>query len=71
MYSEVINSKKPKFRFLDRLKQAWDENPVSVIIAGGVALKGAAALVNAVSSYNSRNAYKKQVDHRIKRDRKQ
>lgn len=42
---------------LDRLKRAYDEDPVKVIIVGSFAAMAAAKLIDALSSTQSRAAY--------------
>jgi hypothetical protein len=49
----------------DRLKQAWNENPLQVIATGAMAVTAAALLVDAASKAKSRRAYSKQVEYRI------
>lgn len=49
----------------DKVKQTWDENPIAVIGAVGVAVSGLAALMNSVSAVRSRHAYARAVDYRI------
>jgi hypothetical protein len=49
----------------DRLKQAWNDNPLQVIATGAMAVTAAALLVDAASKAKSRRAYSKQVEYRI------
>jgi hypothetical protein len=51
----------------DKLKQAWDENPLAVISVATAAVIAATAVVNTVSQARSRHAYARQVDYRIGR----
>lgn len=53
----------------ERLKQAWNENPAQVIIAGGFAAHAAAILINAVSAAQSRRAYSRQINYKINNGR--
>lgn len=49
-----------------KLKEAWDENPMTVIAVGAGAILAAAKFVDAVSAAQGRRAYAKQVDYRVK-----
>lgn len=51
---------------IDPLKRAWNENPVAVLTAAGIAVVATAKLIDAVSSAQGRRAYSKQVDYRVK-----
>lgn len=50
----------------DKLKKAWDENPVAVIAVGAFALTAVAKTVDSLSAAQGRRAYAKQVDYRVK-----
>jgi hypothetical protein len=49
----------------DKLKQKWNEDPITCIAVGSGAVYAAAALLNAVSAMKGRSAYAKQVDYRV------
>jgi len=49
----------------DKLKQAWDENPLAVVAIGALAVTAVAKLLDATSAAQGRRAYAKQVDYRI------
>jgi hypothetical protein len=49
----------------DKLKQAWDENPLAVVAIGALAVTAIAKLLDATSAAQGRRAYAKQVDYRI------
>jgi hypothetical protein len=51
--------------FKEKLKQAWDENPLGCIFAGALAVTATAKLIDVVSQAQSRRAYAQQVDYRI------
>ena len=53
----------------DKLKRAWDENPLAVIAIGALAVTAAAKLVDAMSAAQGRKAYARQVDYRVNRGR--
>jgi len=50
----------------DKLKKAWNDNPLLCIAIVGMTLGGAAKFIDAVSSAQSKRAYSKQVDYRVK-----
>lgn len=49
----------------DRLKKAWDENPVAVIAVGAFAVTAAAKFIDAVSAAQGRRAYAKQIEYKV------
>jgi len=49
----------------DKLKAAWDDNPLQVILIGAFAATAAAKIVDAASAAQGRRAYAKQVDYRV------
>jgi len=49
----------------DKLKQAWDENPVAVIAVGALAATAAAKLIDAMSAAQGRRAYARQINYKI------
>jgi hypothetical protein len=50
----------------DKLKQAFDENPIGVIGVAALALTAVAKAVDAASAAQGRRAYAKQVNYRVK-----
>lgn len=48
----------------DKLKQEWNENPMQVIAVGAMATTAVVAVLNALSSARSRNAYARQINHK-------
>lgn len=55
---------------VDKLKRAWNENPMRVITVGATAVYATAKLIDAVSAAQGRHAYSKQVNHSIKKQKK-
>lgn len=53
----------------DKLKRAWDENPLAVIGIGALAITATAKLVDSLSAAQGRRAYAKQVDYKVSRGR--
>lgn len=53
-----------------RIKQQFNENPAGVVAAIGVALTGVAKLVDATSAAQGRRAYAKQVNFRVKNQKR-
>lgn len=49
----------------DKLKRAWDDNPLMVIGIGVLAITATAKLIDSVSAAQGRHAYAKQVDYRV------
>jgi len=49
----------------NKIKQAWDENPVAVIAVGALAVGAIAKLIDASSAAQGRRAYARQVDYKI------
>ena len=52
-------------KFKEKLKQAWDENPLGCIMVGALAVTATAKLIDVTSQAKSRRAYAQQVDYRI------
>lgn len=48
---------------IDKLKQAWNENPLAVITVGALAITAIAKLIDSASAAQGRRAYAKQVNH--------
>lgn len=53
----------------ERLKKAWDENPLAVIAVAGLAITAAAKLIDSLSAAQGRRAYAKQIDYKINTQR--
>lgn len=51
---------------VEKIKQKWEENPLEVIMVGAFAASAAVTLVNAMSSWQSRRAYAKQINWKYK-----
>lgn len=49
---------------LDKLKKAWEENPLSVILVGSLAATAAAKLLEASNNRTNARAWEKEVDRR-------
>lgn len=49
----------------DKLKKAFDENPVAVIGVGALALTAVAKFVDAWSAAQGRRAYARQINYKI------
>ena len=53
-------------KFLTKLKQQAEENPLLALGAGAAALTAASKLIDSVSAARGRQAYAKQVNYRVK-----
>jgi hypothetical protein len=51
---------------IDKLKQAWNENPIGVAIVAAGVMTAAAKLIDSVGSYQSKRAYAKDAERRTK-----
>jgi len=49
----------------DKLKERWNEDPVTCIAVASGATIAVATLINALGGLQSRRAYAKQVDYRV------
>lgn len=49
---------------VDRLKVAWEQNPLQVIFVAGVAAGGAAKLIHAVNEHKNSKTWAKEVERR-------
>lgn len=47
-----------------QLKRAWEENPIQVILAAGVAMTASAKLLGAVTDARNARTWKKEVERR-------
>lgn len=66
--TENINygtTKKPKA--IDKIKQAWNENPIGVAIVAAGVMTAAAKLIDSIGSYQSKRAYAKDAERRSRR----
>jgi hypothetical protein len=61
----TIRFKKPKA--WDKLKEAWNDNPILVIGVGTAAVGALGKLIDAVGSIQSKRAYAKQFNGKKKR----
>jgi hypothetical protein len=50
---------------IEKLKQKFNEDPMTVIVVGALAATAVAKLVDAISAAQGRHAYAKQVDYRV------
>jgi hypothetical protein len=57
-------------RALNRLKEAWEENPVAVIGVTATAVFATAKLLSAMTEASNSRTYKKEVNRRIKNPRR-
>lgn len=55
---------------LKKLKDEFNENPVAVIGVISVALAAAGKVINAVSAYQGRRAYAKDVNRRVRKSKR-
>lgn len=54
---------------MNRIKQAWDENPMGVIIVASLAATAAAKLLDASTSRANARTWSKEVDRRTRKIR--
>ena len=52
-------------KYIKRLKEEFEANPVLVIAVGAAAVTATAKLIDAVSAAQGRKAYAKQVEYRV------
>lgn len=55
---------------MDQLKKKFEEDPLQVLAVGTAGLFALAKIIDAVTSAQGRRAYSKQINHKIKQDRK-
>ena len=53
-----------------KLQKAWDEQPALCLAAGATALTGVAKLINANTARKNSKTWRKEVDRRIKVEKK-
>ena len=49
----------------DKIKQAWDDNPIGVLIVGAFVATAASKVLDARSSARNSRAWQREVDRRI------
>lgn len=49
----------------DRIKQAWNDNPLAVIAIGALAVTAAAKFMDAASAAQGRRAYARMIDYKV------
>jgi hypothetical protein len=54
---------------VDKLIEKFEENPVAFMAAGGAALMGIGRIITAIGNYRGSNAYARQVNYRIKKNK--
>jgi len=54
---------------IERLKQAWDENPLACIAVGALAVTATAKLMEARTNQVKRRTWEREVDRRIQHNR--
>lgn len=51
---------------LDKIKDAWNNNPIGIISVGALVVTAIAKIIDAGSAAQGRRAYAKQVKYRVK-----
>jgi hypothetical protein len=51
---------------IEKLKAKFNEDPMTVIMVGALAVTATAKFIDAMSAAQGRRAYAKQVDHRVR-----
>lgn len=54
---------------IERLKRAWDENPLACIAVGALAVTATAKLIEASNERARHRTWDREVDRRIRNDR--
>jgi hypothetical protein len=54
-------------KYVNKLKQKFEEDPITTILVGAMAVTAAAKLIDAASAAQGRRAYAKQVQYRVNR----
>jgi hypothetical protein len=49
---------------LDKIKQAWEENPLQVIVVGALAATAASKLIDSMAAAKNTSTWAKEVDRR-------
>jgi hypothetical protein len=52
-------------RGIDKIKQKWAEDPLTVIVISSLAIGAIAKVVDSASAAQGRRAYAKQVEYRV------
>ena len=52
---------------IDKIKEKWNDDPMQVLLVGGLVASAAAKVIDAVSAAQGRRAYAKSVNYRVKR----
>jgi hypothetical protein len=52
-------------RGIDKIKQKWAEDPVTMIVVGSLAITAVAKIIDSASAAQGRHAYAKQVEYRV------
>ena len=52
---------------IEKLKQRFEEDPVTIIIVASFAAAAVAKVIDSMSAAQGRRAYAKQIDYKIKR----
>ena len=52
-------------RGVDKIKQKWAEDPLTIIVVGSLAIGAVAKIIDSASAAQGRNAYAKQVEYRV------
>lgn len=53
-------------KYIEKLKQKFEEDPITVIVVGSLAVTATAKLIDAASAAQGRRAYAKQVEYRVR-----
>ena len=62
--TQNINFGIHKPKAMDKIKQAWNENPIGVALVAAAVMTSAAKLIEAVGSYQSKRAFAKDAERR-------
>jgi uncharacterized protein YdeI (YjbR/CyaY-like superfamily) len=65
----MSNIKVEAIRIGEKLKQAWDENPVAAMTAVSLVLGGTARLISSITSYKNSRSWDREVERRRNKDR--
>lgn len=56
--------KSKKSKAMEKLKEAWNENPIGTCIVAAAVMTAAAKLIDSIGSYQSKKAYVEDVKKR-------
>lgn len=63
-----LNQKPKKLnRGLEKLKEAWNENPIGVCVVAAAVMTAAGKLIDSIGSYQSKKAYAEEARYRARR----